>query len=114
MPKEITVRMAKASQEDRESVRKLMTDLESMVEYDMVPDEKGEIIDPCGGNGPSDSQIGSYVRRWFEKNQSSLNRVVFGFDVLLDNCCDPDKTYLDWKPEIAAALKAAGIDPGSE
>jgi len=27
-------------------------------------------------------------------------RVVFGYDTLVRNACDPDKDYLDWKPGI--------------
>lgn len=34
-----------------------------------------------------------------------LMRVVFGFHVLVDNCCDPAADTLAWKPELAAALK---------
>lgn len=41
-------------------------------------------------------------------------RVVFGYEILVDNVCDPDKTYLDWRPDVKAALKAAGIDVGDE
>jgi hypothetical protein len=31
---------------------------------------------------------------------AGLVRVVFGFQVLVDNCCDPEKDVLDWKPEL--------------
>lgn len=28
-------------------------------------------------------------------------RVVFGYETLVDNCCDPTKDFLDWKPGYA-------------
>ncbi len=31
-----------------------------------------------------------------------LMRVVFGFQVLVDNVCDPSSETLDWKPELLA------------
>lgn len=33
-------------------------------------------------------------------NVPAWERTVFGYEVLVDNCCDPDKSYLDWKPEL--------------
>lgn len=47
---------------------------------------------------------------WFNDREAKnkavpqWRRVVFGFRVLVDNCCDPDKTTLEWKPELAAKL----------
>lgn len=34
-----------------------------------------------------------------------LLRVVFGYQVLLDNCCDPAADTLEWKPELAEKLQ---------
>ncbi len=31
----------------------------------------------------------------------SFMRVVFGYETLVDNCCDPAKDFLDWKPGYA-------------
>lgn len=31
-------------------------------------------------------------------------RVVFGYSVLVDNCCDQNADTLEWKPEIASKL----------
>ena len=38
------------------------------------------------------------------KDMFYLVLTAHGFDVLLDNCCDPDAETLEWKPEIAALL----------
>ncbi len=49
---------------------------------------------------------------WFnarERNNKPVpawRRVVFGYQVLVTNSCDPDKSFLDWKPEISAAIEA--------
>lgn len=32
-------------------------------------------------------------------------RVIIGFEVLVDNVCDPDLDYLDYKPEIKKLLE---------
>jgi hypothetical protein len=32
-------------------------------------------------------------------------RVIMGFEVLVDNACDPDLDYLDFKPEIKKLMK---------
>jgi len=32
-------------------------------------------------------------------------RITMGAETLIENCCDPDKSYLDFKPEITAAEK---------
>jgi hypothetical protein len=34
-------------------------------------------------------------------------RVVFGYQVLVDNACDPNASTLEWKPELAKLLEAA-------
>ena len=43
---------------------------------------------------------------WFNKREEKgkevpdWRRVVFSYEVLVSNTCDPEKDYLDWKPEI--------------
>ena len=32
----------------------------------------------------------------------ALNRVLYGYQMLLENCCDPEADTLEWKPEIAS------------
>jgi len=45
---------------------------------------------------------------WFHdavrKVEPCWRLVVHGFEVLLSNAADPEKTYLDWKPSIKEAL----------
>lgn len=41
-------------------------------------------------------------------------RVVHGYTVLFDNCCDPDLDYLEWKPEYKAMIEARETKVTSE
>jgi polyhydroxyalkanoate synthesis regulator phasin len=43
---------------------------------------------------------------YFRANISHIYmRIIIGFEILLDNCCDPDLDYLDFTPEIKKALE---------
>ncbi len=44
-------------------------------------------------------------KKWREVNYSgSFQRIVTNADVLIDNACDPNLDYLEWKPEIKKAI----------
>lgn len=62
------------------------------------------------------------LMRWLQDREASkfenakdrppaFMRVVFGYETLVNNCCDPDKDYLEWKPghspSEVTALRAA-------
>ena len=55
--------------------------------------------DELGFSVMSDKDLGAWVR-----NAPPLKRVVFGYQVLVDNCCDPNSTTLEFKAEIKDAL----------
>ena len=45
-------------------------------------------------------------RKWKEANYSgSFSRIIMDAEVLIDNACDPDLDYLEWKPEVKEALE---------
>ena len=44
-----------------------------------------------------------YVKRLFN-NGSAFSRVEMTAQMAIDNCFDPDKDYIDWKPEIQNAI----------
>ena len=45
-------------------------------------------------------------RKWNKANYcGSFGRIVMNADVLIDNACDPDLDYLEFKPEIIKAVK---------
>jgi hypothetical protein len=77
------VTQAKASQEEVDRLIHFLRSLEELVDsYD-----EDALLDLLFNGG---------VPTW--------ERTVFGYLVLVDNACDPDKGYLDWKPEIKKLL----------
>ncbi|OHD27136.1 MAG: hypothetical protein A2Y38_08495 [Spirochaetes bacterium GWB1_59_5] len=59
---------------------------------------------------PNDEKLG----RWVKENYVWLGRTLYGYRVLVDNCCDPAKDTLEWKPEIAAAIAAYKPEASAE
>lgn len=47
---------------------------------------------------------------YFDYYQSYISyihmRIIFGYEVLVDNCCDPELDYLEFNKEIKEALEA--------
>ena len=80
------MKMAKASKEEWEACMRFANELEQEIKY---PEK-------------TDQELAAWVRQ-----APCLFRVVFGYQVLVDNCADPALDYLDFKPEIKAALQAA-------
>ena len=85
------MKMAKASKEEWERVMKWVNELEEEIKYPNM----------------SDKELGAWVR-----NAPCLFSVVFGYQVLADNCADPALDYLEFKPEIKAALENAAKKEG--
>ncbi len=79
------MKIAKADPEEIAAVNQFMRELEDEIKYPEKSDEE--------------------LREWI-KNAPCLFRVVFGYQVLLDNCCDPDADTLEWKPEIKSMMEA--------
>ena len=47
-----------------------------------------------------------YYMHYFRSNISHIHmRVIFGYEVLVHNACDPELDYLDYKKEIKEALE---------
>ncbi len=104
------MKMAKASKEDFQRVIRFFQLVEEyMDDRTYTPpteDDSGETIDlddagfiellreMWGGRFKPPGVLGSW------------SRVVHGGEILIENCCDPNSEVLDWKPEIAAAIKA--------
>lgn len=79
------MKMAKAPIEEWERVMRFVNELEHELKYCEMSDE----------------QLGKWVR----EKAPSMTRTVFGYSVLVDNCCDPNVTTLAWKPEWLEAMK---------
>lgn len=60
-------------------------------------------------NGDADNRLILYEfikRKWRQANFSgSFGRIIMDAEVLIDNACDPDLDYLEFKPEIKAAME---------
>jgi hypothetical protein len=47
-----------------------------------------------------------YYMDYYQSHISWIHmRIIMGFEVLIDNACDPDLDYLDFKPEIKKLLE---------
>ena len=101
MPETVEIRMAKASKEDIAHVRNLMQVIDHWMEHGtvVVGDDDMEIDE--------ERFVGLLRTAWSNRAELSWFRVVEGCDTLIANCCDPDKTYLAFKPELAKALAEA-------
>jgi len=56
---------------------------------------------------------GQELLEWMQQTFSASigmhwQRLLFGYETLIDNACDPSKSHLAWKPEIANKL---GVEP---
>ena len=82
------IKMARADQEDFDTVLHFLQNLEEKIEDLEEPEDIGQwVIDQMIAVGP----------RW--------RRVVWGYETLARNAADLSLSYLDWKPEIKAALE---------
>ena len=79
------MKMAKAPREEWEACMKFVHELEAEIKWPEKSDEE--------------------LRAWLN-DAPCLFRVVFGYQVLVDNCADPASDYLDFKPEIKAAVES--------
>jgi len=80
------MKMAKASKEELEVVMRFANELEEKIKWGKMTNE----------------ELGAWVR-----HAPCLFRVVFGYQVLVDNCADPNLDHLEFKPEIKAALESS-------
>lgn len=89
MVEQIQLKMARAFPSQIDATRKWFQKLEELMD-----DE---------GNGPF--EIGAYVLKTFEQNRiDEYERILSGYETLIENACDQSKPYLDWKPEIKVLI----------
>lgn len=104
------LRMATATKDDIKRLYLLYNVLENLGKYNATSmddfdhfeeDEKRQIKRIFNEDDEIDSEeLISYLHglTW------GFHRVVMGFEVLFDNCCDPSLDHLDWKPKIKKQL----------
>jgi hypothetical protein len=92
--------MARATDYDIENVVAILNLLEEWHDYGTrTPDDgKAERVD--------DARLAKLLTDYMGRCPGALSRVVWGYQMLRDNCTDPTLTHLDWKPEVKAAIEA--------
>lgn len=98
------MKMAKASQEEMDRAMKLVRLLESTIDTRPFDTPQFPGTDEAEGDyfDEDDSDDLKKLVAQIRELCPGLMRVVFGFHVLVDNCCDPTSDTLAWKPELAA------------
>jgi hypothetical protein len=84
------MKMAKASEKDIEGLRNFFLSLEQRAE------EATDVIGKVA--------LANYVINKINGNISGWRRVVEGYELLCENCCDPLLDHLDFKPELKDKL----------
>lgn len=107
------MKMARASQADIDSLWLFLQDLEAAEDRDeywnAAHDDLIEIPEDEKGWQEADDRLLKWVRQNIDKIRG-FERIVFGYQMLLENCCDPALSYLDWRPDVKAACESAGIE----
>lgn len=102
------MKMAMPAEGDFDLVFAFMNGIELMLETGILPanvdddeDAEGVEIEP------------EQIVEWLQENWLSIShkwqRVLYAGQTAIENACDPTQSTLEWKPEIAAAMKAAGL-----
>lgn len=92
--------MAKASKEEIQACMDFANSLESLINYGVLHDAPDGTAEDY-----SDERLAEFVRTFCKR--WSLFRVTFGYQVLVDNCCDPDEDTLEWRKDVAALIEKA-------
>lgn len=99
------MKMAKASQDEIDRMIKLAHFLEA------TASERPHDIPYFPDNDEwewFDEENKEHLRRFYDRVKElcpGMMRVTFGFQVLVDNCCDPDADTLEWKPELLKLME---------
>jgi len=123
------MRVAKATPEDIKATREFLQFMENLFEVRSFRKRNGEWEDIF----TEDSDEYKYLKRiqkelaaekrcepseiddrlvlydaitaMYQRCDLHWNRVLWSADILIYNCCDPDKKYLDWHPFIERAME---------
>ena len=88
---------AKCSTEDLGQVREFLRKMEELV------------------HAGSHKDLVEFVERNFDQHCGRhYERLIFGYETLVDNACDPNVSHLEWKPELKQIIEEAGQDTREE
>lgn len=112
---DVQVKMAKASKDDIQHVIKFFRFIEEFMEYGTHTVENEEAEEDS--IDLTDEQFVAMLRKmWGGRFQPvgvdcMWSRVVFGCDILIDNCCDPEADCLELRQDWASQVEPPeGID----
>jgi len=91
MSEQIKLRMARAYPEQVQRVREWFQKLEELLD-----DEK-----------TTSSDYGIWISAHYHEVANDWERILFGYDTLIENVCDQTKSFLEFKPEIKEAMEMA-------
>ena len=89
MAEPIQLRCARAYPDQIQKVREWFQQLE-----DVMDDEHN-----------SASDYGDWLRNHYHEVEGEWERILFGYETMFDNACDPNLTYLAFKPEILEKMQ---------
>jgi hypothetical protein len=111
----VQMRMAKAPQEHVDRLRKWLQFNDELCKIDPTnefewdefkkdwEDDFNPIIKHCEDE---DGFNWEYYMDYYQSVISHIHmRIIFGFEVLVDNVCDPELDYLDFNPELKKLLE---------
>ncbi len=106
------MKMAKASADDVDTLQNFLEWLENYADNGT---DNRKPPDDEDGDFPeiSDEDAMEYIRSQFSRWTrgatvgTGWRRVVWGFKILFDNCCDPDSDHLEWNAELKAIITNA-------
>lgn len=88
------MKMAKPSEKDNEAVLQFFQELEETLDNSLTD--------------VTDEAIAKAVLRHWPAVAMSWSRVYWAGLTAIENACDPDLTYLDYKPELKRLMENAG------
>jgi hypothetical protein len=50
-------------------------------------------------------EVGHWLLSTYPRVDNEWERILFGYETIVENACDPTLSYLDFKPEIKAAMR---------
>ena len=80
---------------------------EDSEEYELLKRKEQYVSDEeCRYTSCVDNRLVLYeaIREMYKRCDINWQRVVWAADILIDNCCDPSKSHLDWHPYIERAM----------
>lgn len=102
------MQMAKPHSGEFDTVYRFLSGMESIIERGCLPVGEGDEYDEIECESAEEKL--AWIENAWDAVSPSWQRVLMAGQVAIENACDPDATVLKFKPEIAAAMKAAGIE----